>query len=84
MVLSGCAGHVVAVIRDQLVNVLAALAGVRPGVGDCAAESDIVAYHVDAIRILEQVLDVLLPYTEISVDVAPVVCFLMIAHRPAP
>jgi len=84
MVLSGCAGHVIAIVRDQLVNVLAALASVGSGIGDCATESDIVAYHVDAIRILEQILDVFLPHTEISVDVAPVVCFLMIAHPPAP
>jgi hypothetical protein len=79
-VLSRDATDVVAIVLDQLADVLRGFRGVHSSIGNRAAEPYIVANEVGAARVLEELFDVELAHAESSVNVASVVPFLMVAH----
>jgi hypothetical protein len=81
--LAGCPVDVLSVFVDQLSHVLCMKPCLRPNIGDGAAKPYIVAHEVDALRILEQIVDVRLPHPKPPVEVASVVRFVMIGHVPS-
>ena len=74
------ARDIVAILLDQLGDVLSRFGGMRPGVGDGTSQSDIVTNDSRPSGVFEQVLDVCLANSEPAVDVAAVVRFVTIAH----
>jgi hypothetical protein len=81
--LAGCPVDVLSVLVDQLSHVLCMKPCLRPDIGDRSAKPYIVAHEVDALRVLEQVVDVSLPHPKPPVHVAPVVRLVMIRHVPS-
>jgi hypothetical protein len=79
---AGRANYVFAILLDHLSNFLGVQSRLWSDVGDGTTEADVVTYEIDAIRILEQVVDVGLANTEASVDIATVVRFFTISHVP--
>src|SRR5581483_7817664 len=73
---SAGAAHVLAIVLDHLRDVLGMLPGLRPDVGDRAAESYVIANDVHARRIFQHVFDIRLAYSEVAVDVSCVVRFV--------
>src|SRR5262245_18903506 len=74
---------VVPVFLDQFADMARGFRGVRSGVGDRTTQSNVIAHVVDSVRILEKVLDVLLPDAKAPVGVTSVVPFAMVAHCSA-
>ena len=61
------------VLIDEIGDPLGTLPSVRSGVGDRAAEPDIVAYVIDPRGVFEQLIDIGLTNAKPSVDVSPLV-----------
>jgi hypothetical protein len=74
------ASDVLAIVLDQIADVLGGFRRIRTGVSHGAAEAHVIADVVLALRILEDVFDVDLPDAEVAVQVASVVWFTMVAH----
>ena len=74
------AANVLAIFGDDLAHVLRVHSGLWSDVGDGAAEADIIANDVDAVRFFEKIVDVRLPHAEVSVEIASIVWFVTISH----
>jgi hypothetical protein len=79
---SGRTHHILAIVFDQMANLERVQSGLRANVGNGAAKPNVVAYEIDTVRVLEQLIDVGLPNAKASVEVATVVRFLTISHVP--
>jgi hypothetical protein len=68
------------VLLDQAVDALGTLAGVGAGIGNGAAEPDIVPYVVDPVGVLEQIVDVSQTNAKTPVDVPSLVRSVPFRH----
>jgi hypothetical protein len=79
----GGASDVRSILVDEVTDVARVDAGLRTGVGNGAAESNVIANRIDAGRILEEVVHVCLANPESSVDVSAVVSLSAFGHAAA-
>jgi hypothetical protein len=70
----------VAVLLDQLANVLRMQPGLRADVSDGATQSHVILDQLGAGWIFEQIVDIGLPDTEASVQIAAVMRFVTFSH----
>src|SRR6185503_4525178 len=75
-----CLVHVFAIFLDHFTNVTRAQTCLRSVVRDGAAEPHIVAHGVDTAGIFEQIVDILLPDAEASIDIAAIVRLVTFTH----
>jgi hypothetical protein len=79
----GGASDVRSILVDEVTDMARVDAGLRSGVGDRAAEANVIANRIDAGRVLEDVVDVGLTNPESPVHVSPVVSLSTFGHAAA-
>jgi hypothetical protein len=72
--------YVFPILFDHLSNFCRMQSRLWTDIGDSPTQADVVTYEIDAIRGLQQVVDVGLANTKASVDITTVVRFFAISH----